>query len=84
MVLPFLCIFQPEIILLKSYLTVKTCRCLALAGAEPGLPFSGGTHYLLWTWPFSKPKNLRFGSSRQGCKSNGVRVPYRQLPESGG
>ena len=26
----------------------------------------------------------RYGSSRQGCESNGVKVPYRQLPDSDG
>jgi UDP-glucose 4-epimerase len=25
-----------------------------------------------------------YGNSRQGCKSNGVKVPYRQLPDSDG
>ena len=27
---------------------------------------------------------MRFGNSRQGCESNGVKVPYRQLPDSDG
>ena len=27
---------------------------------------------------------LRYGNSRQGCESNGVKVPCRQLPDSDG
>jgi hypothetical protein len=34
--------------------------------------------------PFKNECAKICGSSRQGCKSNGVRVPYRQLPDSDG
>jgi hypothetical protein len=43
----FLCILQPEIILLKSYLTAKTCKGRVWKGGrENGFGFKGERHEL--------------------------------------